>query len=108
MAIDTVVVHDHDANIAILVEAIRIRLYTKFIVFLVLINGRHMMIGVVHSRSTTDSSGLGGLDLRLMCISADHKCGDQNIRKLDPNEDGRRRTQSPAKDRFVVPRWKHS
>jgi len=36
MAIDTVVVHDHDANIAIPVEAIHIFLYTKFIVFLVL------------------------------------------------------------------------
>ena len=35
-----------------------------------------MMIGVVRSRSTTNSSGLAGLDSLLVGIGADHKCGD--------------------------------
>jgi hypothetical protein len=37
MAIDTVVLHDHDANIAIPVEAIHICMHTISIAFLVLI-----------------------------------------------------------------------
>ena len=36
----------------------------------------YMMVGIVHGRSTTDSSGLAGLDLLLVGIGADRKCGD--------------------------------
>ena len=51
-----------------------------------------MMIGVIHGRSTTDSSGLAGLDLLLMGISADRKCGDWSMRRPDLDDYSKRWT----------------